>query len=198
MSADILNATTYKSIETIKINTSYLIDCICSNLTLKSLWRIYSINETISSFTEITIANNSSLTQPTLQILNKTLKYGLYKIVYNLTVIATNRIAIVSIKTGYIRIIPSGFVLLGFESSATNTLQIGFLDTIVFIPVFYSFDRDGFINSNSLDYNFYCILTNKGWSTPNDFNQSLYSILPNVDLTEEQKKSTETCFKSTS
>lgn len=160
----------------ININTHYLINCICSNLTFQSLWKIYSINET--SFTEITIANNSSLTQPTLQILNKTLKYGLYKIVYNLTVKTNNKIAIVSLQTVYIRIIPSGFVLLAFESSATSILKIGFLDTIVFIPVFYSFDQDVYINSNSLDYNFYCILINKGSITPNNFNQSLYSIHP--------------------
>ena len=181
---------------TSEINTHYLINCICSNLTFQSLWKIYSINET--SFTEITIANNSSLTQPTLQILNKTLKYGLYKIVYNLTVKTNNKITIVSLQTVYIRIIPSGFVLLAFESSATSILQIGFLDTIVFIPVFYSFDQDGYINSNSLDYNFYCILINKGSITPNNFNQSIYSIHPDEDLPDEQMKSTETCFKTTS
>lgn len=95
------------------------------------------------------------------------------------------------------------------NGAGSDNILIHFSGVYLKVFVFSSNKQSYFTNSvlalklnvwyhTALDYNFYCILTKKGWSTPNDFNQSLYSILPNVDLTEEQKKSTETCFKSTS
>jgi hypothetical protein len=93
----------------------------------------------------------------------------------------------------YFKIVPTGFFLAALNSS--NSLTIGLSDSLLFMPVYYSYDLDKLTDPSLLDYNFYCILINKNQSM-NNFNQNLYSIKPNVDLTNDQIQSYETCFKS--
>lgn len=171
-------------------------NCSCYFI-ITSKWRIFKINDTL--YTEITLQSNPTATTSNLILSNRMLKYGLYKVEYNINIKVNNPIRINSTQDLYIKIIPTGFIVSAFDNgiSVNNKLTVGILDTISFIPAFYSYDLDNLTESSSLDYNFYCILRNNNSILTNDFNQNLYQLKPNVELTQEQLNSPTNCFTST-
>lgn len=72
------------------------------------------------------------------------------------------------------------------------------LDAIPFLPALYSIDANGVVSPSTLQYSYYCILADVDTVQPNNFNQPLYLIQPNIPLTQEQIHAPDTCFKSSS
>lgn len=168
----------------------------------------WEINE-INTFNGSLISNLSVLSYPSsnldyLNITNGTLKYGLYKFIFKLNLIPTNNPTLIIQSTAfcYIKIISSGYILSAFDSDVTSDykLSVGLLDTIAFVPAFYSKDLDNLVMFNKLSYNYYCILEdlNTNLQVEKSFDDDLHSIKPDDALTNEQINWVDTCFKTKS
>ena len=186
---------------TIISDVNFKCPCMCAkNCATTFLWKIYLIDDyTGDNIKEINVLTNEMSAFPNISLPNGTLAYGLYKFILTVNLIVVESTSsFVTTSFTYIRIIPTGFYLSGFKNLnlTTNKLNVGFLESISFIPVFFSYDKDGLSDPNSLTYKFYCVLIDKG-QVRDDFDQSLYLIQPDVPLTAEQFNSQNTCFKKT-
>lgn len=194
---------------------NYTINCNCKCIAFCNSSQSWVLSEIdpYSGVTLRTIDYNSiaSVSLNSLTLFKAKLKYGVYKLGFSLALnvlqkdvfglfLSAPKVVLTSYTESYFKIVPTGFVLAAFNSdlfqnSSSNQLVVGILDSISFVPVFFSYDLDNLTDSNSLEYNFYCCLVSKN-QVLNNFNQSLYSIVPDVELTSEQIESENTCFKS--
>ena len=193
-----LNPLIYQYLDTVNINIETIFKCWClySN---SSQWTINKVDsltghviQPITFPATVNATNTSNLILP----LNGTLAYGVYQLVYQLiTISPVNQFF--SNATVFICVFPGYFNVLGFPSLANLTVDP--MSAISFAPSLYSTDPNSIINPVSLNYKFYCILTDATNAVqPNNFNQMLYSVQPNVQLTSDQIKAPDACFKSSS
>lgn len=155
----------------------------------------------------INITSNPTSSLPRILIRNGSLRYGLYKFAFNFTIITNDETAppYTSVIIDYIRIIPTGFIISGFEIGFAelpqSTLTVNPIDTVALIPAFFSYDVDFLTDSKTLDYLFFCKLVDVdqqidlNTNHSNNFTNDIYRIFPNVPLTKEQLEAEDTCFK---
>ena len=157
-----------------------------------SQWSINKINsstgQTIQSMIlpATVILNNLNLTLP----LNGALANGVYQVFYQLMLPSISQLN----TSTFIKVLPAYFDVLGFYGERKQS--VGPFDSISFEPSFFSFDPNGIVQPTTLSYQFYCILIDSNTNQPSNFNQTLYSIKPNVLLSSSQISSSATCFKS--
>ena len=182
----------------ITLNTKYELNCSCFYET-SSEWFIYEVDPLWKNITrQINLATSSAISITELFISNGTLKYGLYQFIYQLIITTNYPVPILSSITGYIQIVPTGIRVSAFNdyNIFDNKLTVGPLDSLSFIPAYYSYDIDGFIDASSLSYTFYCISIDKNTTNLSNFTHDLYSLQPTIDLNEKQINATDTCFKT--
>lgn len=198
---------------TIRVN--YLLNCSCKCLGFCNS-SLNGILTEIDPYTGVTLRNIalsgiSSVSLSSLTIFKTNLKYGVYYLNISFTMnlfqkdsyglfLLPATATIVKYTQTYFKIVPTGFLLAAlnsdlFQNGVFNQIDVGILDSISFVPVFFSRDLDSFVDPNSLEFNFYCQLVPKN-QVLNNFNQDLYSIKQETGLTSEQIKSENTCFKS--
>lgn len=193
-------------VNNVTLTTYITSNCSCpyTNISRYTIQEIDPLTEELIRSINITgfpSSNTASLFLP-----NGTLKYGLYKFTFNFTIITNDETAapFVSIIDEYIKIVPTGFVVSGFEivegEMPQTTFTVSPTDTIAFIPAYFSYDIDGLSDSKSLDYKFYCILVDENYDliNPNitlNFTNDLYWISPKDALNREQLEAENTCFK---
>ncbi len=196
-------------IKNITIATTVIYNCsvLHTNISTWTLERIDPLTDETLAYINISRfrgSNTSRLFMP-----NGTLSYGLYKFTFNFTIITNDETVGPYISTifDYIRIMPTGFVVSGFNINygelPQTELVVGPTDTLAFIPAFYSYDSDSLTNPKVLNYEFYCILAdlNPAPSASNvslNFTNDIYWINPNAPLTKEQLDAEDTCFKDES
>ena len=109
--------------------------------------------------TQLTIKNNPTINYAELVLQPKTLAYGLYKIIYTVTML-TNKNLTCSVYS-YIKIIPSGLILSSLKLSQPvygGTIEIirGQNQTIQFDPYLFTYDIDGVASIASLIFKYSC------------------------------------------
>ncbi len=168
-------------------------------------WEINEINKLNGSFiSNLSLSSNPTFNLDYLNITNGSLKYGLYKFIFNFYLISIDNPTLILQSNAfcYIKIISSGYKLSAFNSDIASDfkLTVGLLDTIAFFPVFYSQDFDNLIMFNQLSFNYYCILEdlNTDLLQIKSFDDNLHLIKPNEAMTNEQINSLDTCFKTKS
>ncbi len=164
------------------------------SLTNEKVWTIYGQNEE-----QIVLKNNPTINYAELILQPHTLPYGLYRVVYTLTMIATN---FIDSSQTFIQIIPSGLVLSTLKSSQPiygGTIQVtrGQNQSIPFNPYLFSYDIDNVAVITSLSFKYACQIIDSNIAQGyllNGLNQTinLDDFKSNASLSHLN-----TCFKTT-
>ena len=149
----------FKQSDLIYVPSITKINCTVSLENLKE-WTIYSVNELTGQIeTQMIIQNNPTINYAELVLQPKTLAYGLYKIIYTVTML-TNKNLTCSVYS-YIKIIPSGLILSSLKASQPvygGTIEIirGQNQTIQFDPFLFTYDIDAVASITSLTFKYSC------------------------------------------
>lgn len=184
-----------------KAFTSY--DCT-QNFTAKSYWRIFKIDELSLMETLVNQVENPSLVLPQLKLKSQTLEYGLYKFVYTVVIqmdighlVGYSNVSKTTFDH-YVKIIPSGIAVFALENG-NNYISIGKSQSFILNPFLYSYDIDFLVETNSLDFKFYCFVYDSGKSYPE--NHDYFDLRNTTDLHEfKLSKSSDntSCFNTAS
>ena len=193
--ANIINAapTVFKQNVLIQLISETNVNCSLS-LANEKVWTLYGQNEE-----QIVLKNNPTINYAELILQPQTLPYGLYRVVYTLTMTATN---LIDSSETFIQIIPSGLVLSTLKSSQPiygGTIQVtrGQNQSIPFNPYLFTYDIDNMAVITSLSFKYSCqiIDSNIAQGYPlNGLNQTIYldDFKSNASLSNLN-----TCFKTT-
>ncbi len=177
-------------------NATY--DCSFLNFSVTYEWTVNKIDPSTKNLLQNVNFNSTiPINLTTLIIPNATLSYGYYQVIFQ-AIVSLSFIQTISNATSYIKVLPADYLITAFSQAAVNLL-VDPLESISFVPAFYSTDPNGIVDPSTLNFNYYCILTDKNTVQESNFNQPIYSIQPNVvDLTGDQINAINTCFKSPS
>ena len=176
-------------------------NCLYS-LANQKQWTIFQIDKLNATILQqITIINNPTVNYAELVLQPQTLSYGLYKVVYTVTM--TN-MSFTSSYVTFIQINPSGLVLSSLKSSQPmygGTIQItrGLNQPIQFDPYLFTYDIDNLAVISSLSFKYACqIVQNyipQGYPEIPGLNQAIFldDLKDNSALIHFN-----TCFNSTS
>ena len=176
-----------------------------TNISTWTIERIDSLTGELLAYINITKLPTSKTSK--LLISNGSLTYGLYKFIFNYTIITNDETVGPYIATTftYAKIRPTGFIVSGeeldFGEIPGTSYTLSFSDTVAYIPAYFSYDMDALTDQKMLTYNFYCILADINPPTSNssiEMTNELYSLLPGKSLTPEQMEAKDTCFKDES
>ena len=125
-------------------------------------WDIYLVNE-LSGLDEkqIILQNNPTLKFADLVLQPNTLDYGIYRLVYTVTMTVTNSSQFSSKIDTFIQMVPSGLVISALKTSQPmygGTIEItrGFNQQIQFNPFLNSYDIDSVATMTSLNFKYSC------------------------------------------
>ena len=170
--------------------------CTCLNFSVVYEWIANEIDPLTRNFLQkIQINSTNSVNQISLNIPNASLPFGLYQIVFQAIVISPPD-QFISNTSSYIQVVPATYMIEAI--SQATSLSVGPLDSISFVPAAFSIDPNSLVDPSSLNYSYYCILTDSNTNLTSSFDQSLYSIQPNAVLSQDQMNAANTCFKSSS
>lgn len=171
--------TIYLRSSQISLTSATQLNCNSSSSNTKQ-WYVYSVDpKTGSTQSSITLANNPTLNYADLVIQPNILNYGVYKIVYQVTM-AYDSVYTSQVET-FIQIKPSGLListLNDITSAGTYELQLGANQSLTLDPVSYSTDIDSIADISRLNFSFYCRVIDSGVS--DDYLSLNYGI--NLDL----------------
>jgi hypothetical protein len=159
------------------------IHCIYS-LTNRKEWKIYKLNE-VSGNEEVKVMmnNNPTLNYAELVLQQRSLAYGLYRVVYILTMTDSVNVttSISSEVDTFLKIIPSGLVLSSIKMRQPmfgGTIEItrGVNQMVEFDPFLFTYDIDEVAVIRTLNFKYSCQLFES------DIEQG-YPLLPNTNQT---------------
>jgi hypothetical protein len=194
-----------KRSELIKLTS--LIKINCPILDNNKLWSIYKANENTGADEKpIILINNPTIYYSDLVIQPKTLAYGLYRCVLDVTMNTKNHTSQVSSQIDtYIRIVSSQIVISSLKLSQPmfgGTIEItrSLNETIEFDPYIHSYDIDELVVISTLSFKYACQVLDSNDAMLND-----YPILAGSDSivhldeikANDSLKSLDTCFIST-
>ncbi|CAF0863211.1 unnamed protein product [Brachionus calyciflorus] len=152
----------FKITDLISIVSNTQVNCSKSSDNLKE-WLIYKVDKKTGAVgSQIKLLNNPTINYAELVIQPKTLNYGLYKIVYRVTMLY-NSIYTNQIET-FIEIIPAGIIISVFEGQFGDGIyetSRGTNQEFTLNPVAYSIDLENRIKMDSLKFKYYCRLIEK-------------------------------------
>jgi hypothetical protein len=149
-----------------------------SSLLSQKEWTIFKV--IVPNEQQIFINNNPTINYADLVLQPQTLSYGLYRIVFTVTMIATDCSAS---SFTYIRIIPSGLVLSSLKLSqpmygGTIEITVGQNQQIQFDPYLFTYDIDNVAVITSLTFKYACQLIESniahGYPLQPDTNETIY------------------------
>ena len=161
--------TVYKRNELFSVVSSVSINCNTSLGNMKN-WRIFRINK-ITGLKEYQISLNSydnpTVNYGELVIHENSLDYGVYRIIFEVTMIYTEDQIFTNQVDTYVKIIPSGLIISSLSSSHLSgggTVEItrGVNQPIEFDPYVNSYDLDAKVSTMSLKFKYYCQLIVNG------------------------------------
>ena len=176
-----------------------------TNISTWTLQQIDPLTEELLAY--INITKLPTYNTSNLFMSNGSLTYGLYKFIFNYTIITNDETVGPYIATTftYVKIRPTGFIVSGSETFYGEVPQtsftITFSDSVAYIPAYFSYDMDALTDQKVLTYNFYCILADINTLSSNasvDFSTDLYAVKPSQPITPEQMEAKDTCFKDES
>ena len=195
-SNDPIHPIIFEFLNSISLTGNATSNCSYLNLPITYQWIVNKIDPlTKNILQKVNFNTTIPINLTNLIIPNATLSYGFYQVIFQ-AIASFSFIQTISNTTSYIQILPASYVIAAFNQKVN--LLVDPLKSISFVPAFYSIDPNGIIDPSSLNYNYYCILTDANTAQASNFNQPIYSILPNVDLTQDQTNNENTCFKSSS
>jgi hypothetical protein len=158
--------TKYLRTELFTLVSSTTLNC---ELTLanKKEWLIYLVNSSDGSIlSQVNLATNPTIAFAELVIQPNSLNFGLYKFVYRVTMLdgVYNNLYSSEVAT-FIKIKPAGIIVSSLANSVgggTLETNLGLSQSLVLNPVSYSYDLDGIVRANSLNFKFYCQVIEKG------------------------------------
>lgn len=176
-------------------------------------WFIYQIDpQTGSVRQQVYLFNNPTVNYAELVVEPNSLPIGLYKVVYNVKIELSVKIAwrstIGNIFTSeldtYVQIVRSGIVVSSLPNTiggGTVSITRGTKQSIVFNPALYSYDLDNLIAMSSLKFNFYCQVIDDGIENEypmlfENVKADLYSLKFDPLLNLIPMSSNKTCFES--
>ncbi len=152
------NSNIFKQNDLIELTSRITINCLTS-LGNQKRWSIHQLDQLTGNFLEeVFIANNPTITYACLVLQPKTLSYGLYKIIFTVTM---ENVSFTSSAQTFIKIIPSGLVLSSLKSSQPmygGTIEItrGQNQKIEFDPFIFTYDIDNVAVISSLTFKYAC------------------------------------------
>ena len=140
------------------------------NLSLANakLWRIYKMNATTGQIEQqMSLKDNPTENYAELVLQPKTLEYGVYKVVFEVTMSSTRSMMFTDRIDTHVKIVPSGLVISSLRSSLASgggTLEItrGSNQAIEFNPFLNSYDLDGQGTVFDLKFKYYCQVIENG------------------------------------
>jgi hypothetical protein len=139
------------------------VDCDTDSFRLERNWELINMatNETVD------IQNNPTKNKSELVFTDLTddqLDYGVYRLVYQVTVFFNkDQDQVNNTVDSYIEIIPTGFVVMALPSGI-NQIKIGSDKDLKLEPGTYSYDFDNVALPSTLNYSFYCRVSNNSKS----------------------------------
>lgn len=158
-----MKPTIYKMNEIILIVSLTTINCNTSLSNQKS-WTIYKVNEqTGKDEALIELINNPTINYAELVLKPQSLLYGVYRIIYAVTLTSSNLTKLTSSVDTYLQVIPSGLVISSLRASQPmygGTIEItrGINQKIEFDPFLNTFDIDSVAVITSLKFKYSCQL----------------------------------------
>ena len=195
------NSNRFKQNDLIELTSKITINCLTS-LANQKQWSIHQLDQLTGNFLEeVFIANNPTITYACLVLQPKTLSYGLYKIIFTVTM---ENVSYTSFAETFIQIIPSGLVLSSLKSSQPmygGTIEItrGQNQKIEFDPFIFTYDIDNVGVISSLTFKYACQIIDsnvpQGYPQIPGTNQLLYldDVTNNSSISYLEK-----CFDSKS
>ena len=160
----------YKRSDLFSVKGTISITCNTSLSNAKQ-WRIFKVNATTGiAEQEITIKahENPTVNYAELVMQPNSLEYGLYRIVFKMTMTYTNNLIFTDQVDTYVSVVPSGLVVSALSasqlSSGGGTLEItrGVKQTVEFNPFLNSYDLDSLVSVFSLQFKYYCHIMRYG------------------------------------
>ena len=151
----------YKRSQLVSILSLTTINCNAS-LANQKQWIIYRIDEFTGQIENpITLTNNPTINYAELVLQPNTLDYGVYQIIYKVTMLNAGLTFYQSQIDTFIKIVSSGLVLSSLSQSQPmygGTIEItrGLAQTIAFNPFLFSYDIDALAVITSLRFKYYC------------------------------------------
>jgi hypothetical protein len=151
----------------------------CCSYSNQKQWTIYQVNDQ-NEEQQIFIKNNPTINYADLVLQPQTLSYGLYRIVFTVTMTNTD---CSTFDFTNIRIIPSGLVISSLKLSQAmfgGTIEItrGQNQTIQFNPYLFTYDTDNEAVITSLTFRYSCQLIEsnvpQGYPLQPGTNQTIY------------------------
>ena len=187
---------TFKFPNSFSLTANATYNCSYLNFPVTYQWSVYKIDPSTKNFLQNVSFNSTiQMNLTNLFIPNATLSYGYYQVIFQAKV-SLSSIQTISKATSFIQVLSADFLISAFNYAVN--LSVDPLEAISFVPAFYSADPNGLVDPSNLNYNYYCILADIKTVQESNFNQPIYSIQPNVGLTQDQINAVDTCFKSPS
>jgi hypothetical protein len=163
------------------------VDCDTDWFSLLRNWTVVDseTNQTLD------ISNNPTKNTAELVFNENTLFYGFYKLLYEVTVLFNQGADKVNNTVdSYIRVVPSGFKVIALPGGI-NRISIGANQVLTLNPANYSYDLDDLLSPSSMNFTFFCRVSNNG-STIKNFSTDLFTLKSQSSLINSQE-----CFNST-
>lgn len=170
--------------DVLSLKTLTNIVCDTDSFKKEIMWKMNKIDLNSNNTQAIEISNNPTSKSGELVFEENALGYGLYQIIFEVKVFFnTNDIASTSLDT-YVDIIPTGFVVNTF-SDQTTVVEVGRSQKISLEPGKYSYDLDGIVEPNTMEYKYFCRVVENGVES-NNFTFDLMTFKMNLSLIMNQ------------
>ena len=157
---------TVSDLVSIKVATILVCNATLINTKKWTIYRVDQVTGQITGSVNINENNNPTVNYAELVLSPKSLKQGLYKFVYQVTMGVTTQVFSSKIET-YVKMISSGIVIsaLGVNQinvGGTYEISRGVDQKIRFDPIAKSYDKDDELSMSSLSYLYYCQVIESG------------------------------------
>lgn len=183
--------------EFLRFYTKIIFSCTieCSELVYK--WSIKKLNDSNPNqiLQHVIIPENPSYDFEEFSILENTLEYGLFRIIFEVsgTGHSFNKIkSFYSRAHTYLKVVPTGLIVFAMRNGINSAL-IGYNQSIKFEPIKYSRDPDELSNMTKLEYKFYCRVVDKSLKNLYYINESTVDLVAGK---KEKKFDESSCFSS--
>lgn len=148
----------YMRSKIISISARTELSCNISSYLLVK-WFVYQVDPVFgNNIATVKLSSNPSINNTELVFQPNTLSYGVYKVIYQVTMVYSNVYS--NQIEAFFEVIPSGLIISSLNNigSSGGSLEItrGVMQSIVLNPVLYSSDIDAYVSFQNLKFMYYC------------------------------------------
>jgi hypothetical protein len=150
----------------LSLKTLTNIICDTSSFRKEINWKVNKIDLNSNTKSAIDLTSNPTSKSGELVFEENALEYGLYQIIFGVSVFFNTNDIVSSSMDTYVDIVPTGFVVNAF-SDQTTLIEVGRSQEIDFQPGMYSYDLDGMVEPNVMEYKYFCRVVENGVESNN-------------------------------